>query len=82
MKKKIIKTTFALVLSLITYTLHAQPPGGPGAPGGTAIPKDSSPSNPQVPFDGGMSLMLAASGISYAAKKLKDISNSQKVQSF
>ncbi len=53
-------------------TLNAQTPaddpgiGGPGV--GVAPAGDGSPI---VPFDGGMSLILAASGISYAYRKIR-----------
>ena len=42
--------------------------GGPGEAGGIAVPADGAP--PTVPFDGGLSLMLIASGIGYGAKTL------------
>ena len=42
-------------------------PGGPGYSNSGTYADGSA----QVPFDGGMSLVLAASGIGYAAKKLK-----------
>ena len=42
--------------------------GGPGAPGDGP----GGDGSPVVPFDGGMSLMLAASGIGYASKKIKE----------
>ena len=47
----------------------ADDPGinGPGSPNNGPTGDGS----PVVPFDGGMSLMLAASGIGYASKKLK-----------
>ena len=44
--------------------------GGPGSPGNGP----SGDGSPVVPFDGGMSLMLAASGIAYASKRLKQSS--------
>ena len=67
---------FILVLSICVTTLSkAQSPaddpgiGGPGSPS-LGVGGDGSP---VVPFDGGMSLMLAASGIGYAAKKIRKI---------
>ena len=42
-------------------------PGGSSAPGTVATSGDGPA---EVPFDGGMSLMLAASGIGYAAKRI------------
>ena len=46
----------------------ADDPGinGPGSPNNGPMGDGS----PVVPFDGGMSLILAASGISYASKKI------------
>ena len=61
------------VLMLIVFVsamINAQPNPGPGN-SGSSIPITSD--GPTVPFDGGLSLMLAASGIGYAAKKLKKI---------
>ncbi len=62
----------ALMLSLcVNTTVNAQSPaddpgiGGPGSPGNGP----SGDGGPVVPFDGGMSLILAASGIAYASKK-------------
>ena len=64
----------ALLISLcVNTTVSAQSPaddpgiGGPGSPGNGP----SGDGAPVVPFDGGMSLMFAASGISYAAKRIK-----------
>ena len=66
----------ALLISLcINTSAKAQSPaddpgiGGPGSPGNGP----SGDGSPVVPFDGGMSLMLAASGIVYAAKRLKGL---------
>ena len=66
----------ALMLSLcVNTTVKAQSPaddpgiGGPGSPGNGP----SGDGGPIVPFDGGMSLMLAASGIAYVSKKIKKI---------
>ena len=59
----------------INTNVNAQSPaddpgiGGPGSPGNGP----SGDGSPIVPFDGGMSLMLAISGISYAAKKIKGL---------
>ena len=73
--KNILKGAILLLIVLGTHSIvQAQSPdpgiGGPGSgsgPSGTP----SGDGGPVVPFDGGMSLMLAASGISYAAKKMK-----------
>ena len=63
-----------LLLSISVISIsNAQSPaddpgiGGPGSPT-VGVGGDSGP---VVPFDGGMSLILAASGIAYASKKLK-----------
>ncbi len=61
-------------LCFTTIQVSAQSPaddpgiGGPGSPGNGP----SGDGGPIVPFDGGMSLMLAVSGIAYASKKLKE----------
>ncbi len=76
--KKILKISFRAIvivaLAFVSIQLNAQaptPPSGiPGTSGSGTLANGSSPSA-TVPFDGGMSLMLAASGIGYAAKKLK-----------
>ena len=65
----------ALVLAIsfcLNTSVRAQTPvddpgiGGPGSPS-VGVGGDGGP---VVPFDGGMSLMLLASGICYAAKKI------------
>ena len=57
-----------IIVMLTSARLHAQPNPGPGNQGNaTSYTTDG----PTVPFDGGMSLMFAASGIAYASKKLK-----------
>ncbi len=65
---------FILLVSICVTTISkAQSPaddpgiGGPGSPS-EGVGGDGGP---VVPFDGGMSLMLAASGIGYAAKRMK-----------
>ena len=73
--KKLMGLLLIAGLSFTSVVVHAQSPaddpgiGGPGSPGNGP----SGDGSPVVPFDGGMSLMLAASGISYAAKKLKGL---------
>ena len=64
----------AMMIGLcINTTVNAQSPaddpgiGGPGSPGNGPTGDGS----PIVPFDGGMSLMLAASGIAYVSKRMK-----------
>jgi len=64
------------IVVLTTITVNAQfNIGGPGT-SGSGINANGTQSggplpSPTVPFDGGMSLMLVASGIGYVAKKLK-----------
>ena len=69
--------SLALLINIcVNSNVNAQSPaddpgiGGPGSPGNSPTGDGS----PVVPLDGGMSLMFAASGISYAAKKVKGIS--------
>ena len=76
-KKTLQVLGLVLVMSLVSnISSNAQSPaddpgiGGPGAPGSSPAGDGS----PIVPFDGGMSLMLAASGIAYGMKKVKAIS--------
>ena len=75
---RITKTLGMLALAMmiglcINTTVNAQSPaddpgiGGPGSPGNGPTGDGS----PIVPFDGGMSLMLAASGIAYVSKRMK-----------
>jgi len=71
--KKIIKASakaigVLMMILVISSKVQAQPNPGPGNQGsGIVVTSDG----PTVPFDGGMSLMLAASGIGYVSKKLK-----------
>jgi hypothetical protein len=76
----IIKRILLLFTVIVTtsYTFNsvngqtpADIPGGSSAPGTVATSGDGPA---EVPFDGGMSLLLAASGISFAAKKLRSLS--------
>ena len=46
--------------------------GGPGT-NGSGIYANGATDAPKVPFDGGMSMMLAATGIGYASKKIKNL---------
>ena len=63
------KVVSILILTvLVSGKIHAQPNPGPGNQNSTIQVTNDGP---QVPFDGGLSLMLAASGIGYASKKLK-----------
>ncbi len=73
------KITLLLAVMIIGLQINskAQTPaddpgiGGPGI--GSAPAGDGSPI---VPFDGGMSLVLLASGIGYATKKVKGLGSS------
>jgi len=73
--KRIIKSGIVLTLVLlITSIAHAQYPsgpvnGGPGTLAGGGIPQDTQ----DVPFDGGLSLILIAAGAGVGAKKKKQI---------
>lgn len=60
-KDKLRYVLLALLLTCATSLLNAQPPGDPGDD-----PDPPPPNN--IPFDGGLSLVVAA-GIAYAAKK-------------
>ncbi len=67
--KKIIKVVSVLMLIVfVSNKLQAQPNPGPGNQGSNV---GVTADGPTVPFDGGMSLILAASGIGFASKKLK-----------
>ena len=67
-------TLLILMVSLnMSISLKAQTPAddpGIGGPGLGSAP--SGDGAPIVPFDGGMSLMFAASGIGYIAKRLQN----------
>jgi len=71
--KKIIKASaqvigLLLLMVFVSSKLQAQPNPGPGQQNSSiSVTSDG----PTVPFDGGMSLMLAASGIGYVAKRMK-----------
>lgn len=72
MKKYLISvakyTAIASFVLMANSAIDAQPNPGPGNSGSTV---NTTSDGPTIPFDGGMSLMLIASGISYGAKKLK-----------
>jgi len=71
--KKIIMPVAMLLLTIGVANAQTPDPNDPGigGPGSSSVGGPSSDGVPVVPFDGGMSLMLAASGIGYASKKLK-----------
>ena len=63
---------FFLLMSICVNKLSAQTPADDPGIGGAGV--GSAPSgdgSPIVPFDGGMSLILLASGITFASKKVK-----------
>ena len=78
--QQVIKSIRLMVITVLvgvcfaTINVKAQSPaddpgiGGPGSPS-EGVGGDGGP---VVPFDGGMSLMLAASGIAYASKIIKN----------
>ncbi|MFP5042614.1 hypothetical protein [Parasediminibacterium sp. JCM 36343] len=76
MKKDATKWLLAIAIILVSTQLQAQFGGGGGTPGGGGagggIPATGG--GPVVPFDGGMSLILLASGVGYAAKRIKKLS--------
>ncbi len=68
--RSILLIIISVFTSLIVIAQTPADDPGIGGPGTS----DSAPAGdgaPIVPFDGGMSLVLAASGISFMAKKLK-----------
>lgn len=71
MKKQVLKVSVVFAFILTTATAKAQLFNAPGTQGsGIGIPVAGGTKTPVVPFDGGMSLILAASGISYVCKQL------------
>lgn len=77
MKNKFMKIAFILFVAVcVNVTLaNAQTPDpndpGIGGPGSSSVGGPSNDGVPVVPFDGGMSIMLLASGVSYVSSKLK-----------
>ena len=72
---KLVGLALLVGILLTAISVKAQSPaddpgiGGPGSPS-VGVGGDGGP---VVPFDGGMSLMFAASGIVYASKKVRGI---------
>jgi len=70
---KLVGLALLVGILLTAISVKAQSPaddpgiGGPGSPS-EGVGGDGGP---VVPFDGGMSLMLVASGIAYASKKIR-----------
>jgi hypothetical protein len=71
--KKIIIPLAIMLLTIGVTEAQTPDPNDPGigGPGSSSVGAPSSDGVPVVPFDGGMSIMLAVSGISYAAKQFK-----------
>ena len=73
MNKKIIIILFTAILLIGgNHKVYAQPPSGPGSPGGIPAPPDNSP---DVPFDGGLSIILLAAGAGVAKRNLRKTQN-------
>ena len=68
--KKLKLVAPILFTCVIATNVHAQPNPGPGNPGSNITATNDGP---VVPFDGGMSLILLASGVGYASRKIKAI---------
>ena len=70
---KLLGLAILIGMCFTSVQVNAQSPaddpgiGGPGSPGDGP----SGDGSPTVPFDGGMSLLLAASGIAFASKKIR-----------
>ena len=63
---------FAMIIMTATMANAQFTLGGPGTSTSVfAANGTTATTTPTVPFDGGMSLMLAASGIGYVAKRMK-----------
>jgi len=79
MKKYLVKVFAIIIVILASSNVKAQFSGTGSAPGtqgsGVGIPQAGGTKTPVVPFDGGMSLMLLASGVGYASKQLKKKKN-------
>lgn len=70
MRKYSLISVVGICLSVVSNAqTPADDPGIGGQGTGSFAPLQDG--NPVVPFDGGMSLLLVASGIGYASKKLK-----------
>jgi hypothetical protein len=71
MTTKGIIATVVIASMIVAQPLMAQFSGS--GPSTLAPPLPLPPPVPEVPFDGGMSIVLLASGIGYASKKLKQL---------
>ena len=72
MKFRVVGLLLFLSLSMHVAVMAQTPADNPGIGGpGTSDSPPTGDGSPIVPFDGGMSLILAASGIGYATKKIK-----------
>ena len=67
---------FGLIILIVFFVnnLNAQTPADdPGIGGPSVGAAPAGDGSPIVPFDGGMSLVLVASGIAFASKKAKKL---------
>ena len=71
--KKIIIPIAMLLLTIGVANAQTPDPNDPGigGPGSSTVGGPSNDGVPVVPFDGGMSLVLLASGVGYSAKILR-----------
>ena len=76
MKKTLFTTLVIAIFSFLSVDTFAQGANGPPTNGGptSAGPAPCPPNCPAIPIDGGISL-LAALGLGFGAKKLKDAKN-------
>ncbi len=72
MTTKGIIATVVIASMIVAQPLMAQFSGSGPSTLAPPIPPPPPPV-PEVPFDGGMSIVLLASGIGYASKKLKQL---------
>lgn len=72
--KWMVGISFTFVVAMVPHLVRAQfGTGGifPGTDSSNPVATAGGPNAPVVPFDGGMSLLLAVSGIGYCAKKFR-----------
>ena len=72
MKKNLLKASLIISVLFISAHLSAQFGGGGGTPGGSGTGGfPTTGGGPEVPFDGGLSILLLASGVGYATKRMR-----------
>jgi hypothetical protein len=75
LKKNTFKKSFFLIISslvvlfVVNVPTYSQTPSSLPGPTPGVTTANGGDGSPEVPFDGGMGLLLAASGISYAVKQ-------------